>query len=98
MQDQEGPPLPPPKEPPPQFGRWKPSPDSKYLYNVALKFYYDQATGFYYGGEPPAWTQSPSIPDGALYKNMHPEKASGAYAVLVTHARCHASAPVSRGL
>jgi hypothetical protein len=77
LQDQEGPALPPPSDPPPQFGEWKPAPDSKYLYNVNLKHYYDPATDFYYGGEPAAWTQSPGIPEGALYKSMHPAKATG---------------------
>lgn len=61
--------MPPPAQPPPQLGSWQKNSQSKYLYNSELKWYYDEGSGFYYGGEPPEWTASPAIPEAAKYKD-----------------------------
>jgi hypothetical protein len=50
---------------------------SPYLFNKQLKFYYDEKTGFYYGGDPPEWVQNPKIPDGAKYENLMKGKIAG---------------------
>lgn len=74
--------MPPPAHPPPQFGTWERGPDSKYWYNKHLRWYYDDKSGFYYGGEPPGWTQQPAIPDGARFEKLHKDAGSGALAAL----------------
>eukprot|EP00193_Tetraselmis_chui_P005432 CAMPEP_0177753912 /NCGR_PEP_ID=MMETSP0491_2-20121128/1725_1 /TAXON_ID=63592 /ORGANISM="Tetraselmis chuii, Strain PLY429" /LENGTH=278 /DNA_ID=CAMNT_0019269253 /DNA_START=205 /DNA_END=1045 /DNA_ORIENTATION=+ len=51
---------------------------SGYLYNEALRWYYDKATQFYYGGSPPEWTRSPPIPDAAKYKEAAAAGAAAA--------------------
>ena len=76
-QDEAGP-MPPPAHPPPQFGSWERSPESKYWYNKQLRWYYDDKSGFYYGGEPPGWTQQPSIPEGARFEVLHQGAEDGA--------------------
>lgn len=68
--------MPPPAQPPPQFGSWKVVDTSPYLFNAALQWYYDKQTGFYYGGDPPAWTQAPAIPQGALYESLSAGKGA----------------------
>jgi hypothetical protein len=75
-QDQEAAPMPPPAHPPPQFGAWERSDTADYWYNKHLRWYFDVKTGFYYGGEPPAWTQDPGIPDAARFEKMN--KVGGA--------------------
>ena len=67
-QGADAPPLPPPAQPPPQLGKWERTDHSAYLYNSALRWYYDDKSGFYYGGEPPEWTSSPKIPEAAKFK------------------------------
>eukprot|EP00873_Tetraselmis_striata_P006059 jgi/Tetstr1/426323/TSEL_016638.t1 len=47
---------------------WVPDRGSGYLYNEALRWYYDKSTKFYYGGNPPEWTQNPPIPDAAKFR------------------------------
>lgn len=68
LQDSDAPPLPPPAQPPPQLGKWERTEHSAYLYNATLRYYYDDKTGFYYGGDPAEWTTSPKIPDAAKFK------------------------------
>lgn len=75
-QDDAAPPLPPPSHPPPQLGSWEKQAGSEYLYNSTLRWYYDVKTGFYYGGEPCAWTKDPPIPKAALYENVKPAVAT----------------------
>lgn len=65
--DADAAPLPPPAQPPPQLGKWEKNSQSAYLYNAELRWYYDEKSGFYYGGEPPTWTTTPSIPEAAKY-------------------------------
>jgi hypothetical protein len=72
IQEDESEPLPAPAEPPPQFGKWEKNSASEYLLNKALNYYYDEKSGFYYGGEPPVWTNDPDIPEGAKYKQQGP--------------------------
>jgi len=36
-------------------------------YHQPLRWYYDHKTSWYYGGEPLAWTQTPSMPSAALF-------------------------------
>lgn len=91
LQDAEAPPMPPPAQPPPQFGSWDKVATSPYLFNAALNWYYDGKTGFYYGGEPPAWTQAPAIPQGARYESLAPKK--GARTSRPLRACLHAAAP-----
>lgn len=68
LQDTDAAPLPPPAQPPPQLGKWEKNSQSAYLYNAELRWYYDEKSGFYYGGDPPTWTTAPSIPEAAKYK------------------------------
>lgn len=41
--------------------------ESGYFYNAAIRWYYDEKSGMYYGGDPPDWTSSPPIPSSSLF-------------------------------
>ena len=49
-------------------GSWEFQDSSGYFYNAAHRYYYDLKTQMYYGGTPPAWTDSPDLPAAALYR------------------------------
>lgn len=54
-------------------------PGSGYLYNSALRYYHDTKSGWYFGGDPPCWTQNPPIPEVARYERFYqaPEEEQG---------------------
>ena len=53
---------------------------SGYHYNAVHRWYYDAASGMYYGGEPPEWTKVPDIPKDAKYETMAaPSNSDGNY-------------------
>lgn len=83
MQDDVAAPLPPPAHPPPQFGSWERTDASPYWYNKQLQWYFDDKSNFYYGGEPPGWTQNPAIPDGAKYDKLSDAAKSGEHSALL---------------
>jgi WW domain-binding protein 4 len=41
--------------------------ESGYFYNAAIRWYYDEKSGMYYGGDPPDWTSSPPISSSSLF-------------------------------
>lgn len=41
--------------------------DSGYFYNAVVRWYYDEKSGMYYGGDPPDWTYSPPIASSSLF-------------------------------
>ncbi|KAK9830398.1 hypothetical protein WJX72_011529 [[Myrmecia] bisecta] len=49
------------------LGDWVKHEESGYMYNEVQRYYFDSATGMYYGGDPPAWTLTPQMPVGALF-------------------------------
>eukprot|EP00890_Picochlorum_soloecismus_P003232 jgi/Picsp_1/390/NSC_00388-R1_ww domain-binding protein len=48
-------------------GSWIFQKDSGYFYNAMIRWYYDEKSGMYYGGDPPDWTSSPPIPSSSLF-------------------------------
>lgn len=70
--------MPPPAQPPPQFGSWTRTDSSAYWYNTRLRWYYDDKTGLYYGGDPPVWSQTPAIPEGARFDQLGPASGQSA--------------------
>eukprot|EP00879_Flechtneria_rotunda_P014400 GHRR01015047.1.p1 GENE.GHRR01015047.1~~GHRR01015047.1.p1 ORF type:complete len:235 (+),score=81.12 GHRR01015047.1:149-853(+) len=50
-----------------QAGKWVWNEGSGYYYNAKHNWYYDHKAQWYYGGNPPAWTQTPSIPSAANF-------------------------------
>lgn len=45
-----------------------------YYYNAVQRYYYDEPSGMYYGGDPPDWTETPAIPEAAQFEVMRREK------------------------
>lgn len=54
-------------------GSWERDAGSGYLYNAVQRYYYDTATGIYYGGEPAVWTQEPKMPLAARHASSAAE-------------------------
>ncbi|CAD7703735.1 unnamed protein product [Ostreobium quekettii] len=50
-----------------QHGTWEDDPDSGYHYHSVYRHYYDPKSGWYYGGDPPQWTQQPNIPEACRF-------------------------------
>lgn len=48
-------------------GTWEFQESTGYYYNAVHRHYYDTASKMYYGGTPPAWTDSPDIPAVARF-------------------------------
>lgn len=48
---------------------------SEYHYNAVHQYYYDTASGMYYGGDPPTWTKVPGLPDEAKFETQHTSQA-----------------------
>jgi U1 zinc finger len=59
-------------------GEWVLEESSGYLYNALHRYYFEPKTGMYYGGDPPAWTITPDLPDEArCQRSAATEPASG---------------------
>lgn len=46
---------------------WEYHHESGYYYNAVHKWYFDHQSRMYYGGDPPDWTDKPTIPAEAVY-------------------------------
>ncbi|GMH39622.1 hypothetical protein BSKO_07520 [Bryopsis sp. KO-2023] len=62
-------------------GKWILDAASGYYYNELQRYYFDKASRWYYGGEPPDWTQNPPIPETARFdyepSSNNEKKATG---------------------
>uniref|UniRef100_A0A061QZT2 WW domain-binding protein 4 n=1 Tax=Tetraselmis sp. GSL018 TaxID=582737 RepID=A0A061QZT2_9CHLO len=71
------------------LSKWEPDAGSGYLYNAALRYYYDKNTGWYYGGDPPSWTPNPPIPEVAKFSQYYqqPDAEEAANPPPLSHAK-----------
>lgn len=55
------------------LGEWVLNQETGHHYNAQHQWYYDTGSKMYYGGEPPAWTASPTtLPHAAHFEVMYP--------------------------